>query len=208
MARFLLFSWLYLLLAISACHSQNKANSEVGGGCEGCEALDEYGDKILNEEDTLPLFASSEPKLKLWGTVYQKDGKTPAANVILYIYHTDRTGIYPKRGDEKGWARRHGFIRGWVKTDAKGSYVFYTFRPAAYPDGTEPEHIHLTAKEPNTNAYYLDEFVFEDDPILDQKKRAQLNNRGGSGLTLPVLKDGILEVNRDIILGLNIPDYD
>lgn len=208
MPRFLLCSFLYLSITISACQSQTNTDSQVGGACEGCEALYEYGDKVLSPVDTLPLFASSEPKLKLWGKVYQKDGDTPAAGVILYIYHTDRTGIYATRGDEKGWGKRHGFIRGWVKTDARGDYAFYTFRPSAYPDGTEPEHIHLTVKEPNTNAYYLDDFVFEDDPILDQKKRSVLSNRGGSGLALPVLKNGILEVNRDIILGLNIPDYD
>ncbi|MBN7809854.1 intradiol ring-cleavage dioxygenase [Algoriphagus sp. H41] len=208
MPRFLLCSFLYLSITISACQSQTNTDSQVGGACEGCEALYEYGDKVLSPVDTLPLFASSEPKLKLWGKVYQKDGETPAAGVILYIYHTDRTGIYATRGGEKGWGKRHGFIRGWVKTDDRGDYAFYTFRPSAYPDGTEPEHIHLTVKEPNTNAYYLDNFVFEDDPILDQKKRSVLSNRGGSGLALPVLKNGILEVNRDIILGLNIPDYD
>ena len=105
-----------------------------------------------------------------------------------------------------GWARRHGYIRGWVKTDADGKYTFYTFRPVAYPNGREPEHIHITVKEPNKNEYYIDAFMFEDDPLLTSSARRSLPNRGGSGIVLPTVKKGILTVERDIILGLNIPN--
>lgn len=210
--RFLVLIWA-TSLQITSCTGQTGLNSTykkkiVGGGCEGCEAIFEFGEKSLSSIDTLPEFDSSEPKLKLTGTVFQRDGKTPAKDVILYIYHTDRTGIYPKKGNETGWARRHGYLRGWVKTDQSGHYTFYTFRPAAYPDRAEPEHIHLTVKEPDKNEYYLDDYLFEDDPILTQQKRKLLSNRGGSGISNPKLEGGILNFRRDIILGLNIPDYD
>lgn len=196
-----------------SCTGQTEITSaskkkQVGGGCEGCEAIFEFGEKTLLSFDTLPGFNTSELKLKITGTVFYQDGKSPANGVILYIYHTDRTGIYPKNGNESGWARRHGYIRGWIKTDQSGKYTFYTFRPAAYPDGTEPEHIHLTAKEPDKNEYYLDEFVFDGDPILTQEKRKSLDNRGGSGIGKPKQENGILTFRRDIILGLNIPDYE
>ncbi|MGB5653914.1 MAG: intradiol ring-cleavage dioxygenase, partial [Robiginitalea sp.] len=115
--------------------------------------------------------------------------------------------VYTTKGNEKGWAKRHGYIRGWVKTDQTGKYSFYTFRPAAYPNGIEPEHIHITVKEPYFNEYYIDEYVFDDDPLLTQKERNRLSNRGGSGIVQPILKEGILTVNRDITLGLNIPNY-
>ncbi|WP_456458343.1 dioxygenase family protein [Reichenbachiella sp.] len=180
----------------------------VGGSCEGCEAVFEFGKKKLLAIDTLPDFEKTEPKLKLTGTVFEKDGKTPVENVILYIYQTDRNGIYASKGNEKGWAKRHGYIRGWIKTDKSGMYAFYTFRPVSYPSGTEPEHIHITVKELNKNEYYIDEFVFDDDPMLTQKERDELENRGGSGIVQPRLKDGILTANRDIILGLNIPNYE
>lgn len=202
---------LLLLLVLSACQAQTESNVDriVGGGCEGCEAVFEYGSKSLSNVDTLPLFTSSSPKLKLFGKVYQKDGRTPAEGVILYIYHTNRDGLYQRNDDEKGWGRRHGFIRGWVKTDKDGSYTFYTFRPAAYPGGAEPEHIHIFIKEPNINEYYIDDFVFDDDPLLTPKKRKSLPERAGSGIVNPVPDEqGILQVRRDIVLGLNIPDYD
>lgn len=197
---------LFCLFLNFNCTAQSRKT--VGGGCEGCEAIYEFGGKSLTPVDTLQDFDVTEPKLKLTGTVYQSDGKTPAKDVILYIYHTDQTGLYPKKGNETSWARRHGYLRGWIKTDQSGRYTFYTFRPAAYPDLTEPEHIHLTVKETDKNEYYLDDYVFDNDPILTQQKRKSLSNRGGSGIGNPKLENGILTFHRDIILGLNIPDYE
>lgn len=198
------------LFVTASCNAQKKSKpkTHIGGDCEGCEAIFEYRDKNLTSTDTLPEFQNNEPKLKITGTVFKMDGKTPAKDVVLYIYHTNRQGIYATKGDEKGWAKRHGFIRGWVKTDTNGLYTFYTFRPASYPDRKEPEHIHLTVKEPNKNEYYLDDYVFDDDPILTPAKREKLRNRGGSGIMKPIVEDDILSIRRDIILGHNVPDYE
>jgi len=200
---------LNFILSFFSCQSQPERNQNrlVGGGCEGCEAIFEYGNKELSAIDTLPNFDITDPKLKITGTVFLNDGKTPANNVILYIYQTNRKGVYETKGDEEGWAKRHGFIRGWIITNEDGQYTFYTFRPASYPNRQEPEHIHITVKEPNVNEYYIDEYVFDDDPLLTQEKRSSLDNRGGSGIVMPVWKDGILTIQRDIILGLSIPDY-
>lgn len=130
----------------NSCHSQSErfANGFVGGPCEGCEAVYEYGDRSLTNVDTLPGFMINKPQLKLTGTVFQKDGKTPAENVILYIYHTNREGIYKSEEDAKRWERRHGSTSGWIKKEGDGKYTFYTFRPASYPERSEPEHIHMT----------------------------------------------------------------
>ncbi|MEZ2414451.1 intradiol ring-cleavage dioxygenase [Muriicola sp. E247] len=204
------FTALLIFISIFSCRPQNSNKREVlvGGPCEGCEAIYEYGDMRLSSTDTLPDFKTTEPKLKITGTVYQNDGKTPASNVILYVHQTNRKGIYPTKGNEIGWARRHGYIRGWIKTAGDGKYTFYTFRPASYPNRSEPEHIHLTVKEPDKNEYYVDSFVFEDDPLLSKSTRAKLDNRAGSGIISPVFQNGILVAERDIILGLNIPDYE
>ena len=145
----------------------------VGGRCEGCEAILEYGDRKLSSTDTLPEFAAHQDKMLIRGTVFQKDGRTPAEGVIIYAYHTNKKGIYPTKGDERGWARRHGYLRGWVKTDSKGRYSFYTFKPASYPSRTEPAHVHLIVKEPDKNEYWIDSIEFEDDPLLTTNKRNQ-----------------------------------
>ncbi len=210
--KILTVTGLVLTLFTTSCKGQtvNSSYRVVGGPCEGCEGLREYGNKVLRPIDTLPLFEVTHPKLKITGIVYKKDGKTPAPDVILYIYHTNRAGIYETKGNETGWAKRHGFIRGWVKTDEAGRYTFYTFRPGAYPDKSEPEHIHLTVKEPGTNEYYLDDYLFDDDPLVDQKERKkwERRNRGGSGIMKAYEENGILMIRRDLILGLNIPDYE
>lgn len=181
---------------------------QVGGPCEGCEAVHEYGKQKLSNTDTLPEFNMHTNQMLITGTVYEADGETPAANVIIYIYHTNEKGIYPTKGDEKGYARRHGYLRGWAKTDSKGHYAFYTFKPASYPSRTEPAHIHLTIKEPDKNEYYIDTIEFEGDPLLTTAKRNQKKQRGGSGLvTLSEDQNGLLYCKRQIFLGKNIPGY-
>lgn len=197
---------LLVALGLTTCNAQTSKT--IGGRCEGCEAIFEYGNKVLSSVDTLPKFQKNNPKLKITGTVLKKDGKTPAPNVILYIYHTNRDGIYETNGSEKGWAKRHGLIRGWVRTEKNGRYTFYTFRPAAYPGGSEPEHIHITIKEPGKNEYYLDDYLFDDDPLLAQNTRNKLKNRGGSGIVKPKKENEFLTIERNIILGKNIPNYE
>ena len=120
-----------LSLLVSSCVNSQEQNTYqlVGGRCEGCEAIFEYGDKILHAVDTLPDFNDQGLKIKVTGTLYQSDGTTPAGDVILYIYHTDQEGVYATKGGETGWARRHGYIRGWVKTGQDGKYSFYTLKP-------------------------------------------------------------------------------
>ncbi|WP_159452138.1 dioxygenase family protein [Hymenobacter roseosalivarius] len=180
----------------------------VGGPCEGCEALYEYGTKQLAPTDTLPGYHASEPKLLLTGVVRARDGHTPVENVIIYIYHTSRRGLYEARADATGWAKRHGHVRGWVTTGKDGRFTFYTFRPGPYPDRLDPEHIHVTLKEPGKNACYLDSYVFDDDPRLTTAERKKVENRGGSGITHPRWENGLLVVQRDLVVGLNIPNYD
>jgi hypothetical protein len=49
---------------------------------------------------------------------------------------------------------------------------------------------------------YIDDLVFEGDPLLTAEHRARLRQRGGSGIS--VLRrggDGVFQVTRDIYLG-------
>jgi protocatechuate 3,4-dioxygenase, beta subunit len=212
---------LFLLLGCLSClfGCGQKTNKQVvqkeikvGGRCEGCEAIYESPFETLNETDTLPDFNEPGPKIEISGIIFQKDGKTPAPGIILYVYHTDQKGIYAKRGNETGWAKQHGYIRGWMKTDKNGFYRFYTLIPASYPNSTNPKHIHPTIKEPGYSEYWIDDFVFLDDPLLPASEKTKTHPVGGSGVLRPapadtVTKDGILRATRNIILGQNVQDY-
>jgi protocatechuate 3,4-dioxygenase, beta subunit len=141
------------------------------------------------------------------GVVYKADGKTPAPGVILYVYHTDQSGKYRTIGNETGWGRRHGSIRAWMKTNAKGEYTFYTIRPASYSQTGPPAHIHVTIKEPDKNEYWIDDFHFEDDPFLTAEMRSNQQNRGGNGIVKLEKRDNVLYGRRNIYLGKNVTDY-
>lgn len=180
----------------------------VGGPCEGCEAIFEYGNNNLNSIDTLPDFIDNDIRIKLTGTIFKSDGSTPAKDVILYIYHTNQEGIYPKKEGDTGWAKRHGYIRGWIKTDTSGKYTFYTLKPGIYPNGSLPAHIHPTILEPNGKYYWIDAYHFEGDSLLTDKEISPEFPRGGSSGPLTLKKDGKIYIaKRDFILGKNIPEY-
>lgn len=199
----------FLPVIILGCKGQTSEHRLVGGPCEGCEAIFEYGDKELKPVDTLPDFNEEGMRMKLTGTVYQEDGKTPAEDVIVYVYHTNQDGIYPTRGNEKGWARRHGYLRGWTRTDENGHYTFYTLKPAAYPSRSEPAHIHYTILEPDGKYYWLGSAHFRGDSLLTKKETDPDSPRGGNSGLLILKKQGDLWVGvRDIILGENIPEYE
>lgn len=208
---------LYILIAFSSCgQSTVEKNSgvrrneiKVGGNCEGCEAIFECPVPFeqLNETDTLPDFNDSGPKIEIRGIIYKADGKTPAPGVVLYVYHTDQKGLYSKKGDEKGWAKRHGYIRGWIKTNDKGEYKFYTLVPASYPNSINPKHIHPVIKEPGFSEYWIDEFLFDDDPLLPANEKNKQHPVGGNGVLKTKMKDGMLYAERNIVLGLNVIDF-
>ena len=202
---------LVVTIFASSCGSSQNNNQPssrlVGGPCEGCEAIFEYGDKKLTSVDTLPDFNEQGLKIKVTGIIYNENG-SPAKDVILYIYHTNQNGIYATKGGEKGWVKRHGYIRGWVKTDENGGYTFYTLKPGLYPDRSSPAHIHPTILEPNGKYYWLESYHFKGDSLLTEKEISPKAPRGGSIGILTLTKQGDIMVGtRDIILGKNIPDY-
>ena len=179
---------------------------EVGGPCEGCEALYEYeGD--LSTVDTIPGHFEFAQPLILTGVVYNGNGLEPASDILLYFYQTNPEGIYAPAETAQGWGNKHGQHRAWVKTDAKGAYRVLTYMPGAYPNRNEPSHIHITVKEPHTIPYYIDAIHFSNDSLLTPTIKEGLQNRGGSGICEVSFENGMGMISRDIYLGRNIPGY-
>lgn len=212
----------FLFSSLTGCNGQSNSNknntpdktSNVGGAFENRE-FTYYGiPKIISATDTSSGWNQNGQKLLLTGIVYQIDGKTPAPNVLFYYYHTTTDGKYVHKPEEKRsmppneLGQTHGYIRGWVKTDSLGRYFIYTVRPGVYPTQDAPAHVHITVKEPNDiNEYYIDDFVFDDDKLVNTAYRNKMENRCGSGVLRLVQKDNLFIGERNLILGLNIPDY-
>lgn len=170
-----------------------------GSDCEWCGAHEAPAD--LESETTLAGEEEPGRRLTLTGTVYGPDGETPAPGVLIYLYHTNAEGIYPTRGDETGNARRHGYLRGWVVTDAEGRYKVHTIKPGSYPGGDEPAHIHMTVKQPGRDENWIDSVLFEGDPKITQRIRERRSGRGGEGIVeLEKGTGDTLRARRDVIL--------
>jgi protocatechuate 3,4-dioxygenase beta subunit len=195
----------YLAIIVSVFNCNGQKNNIVGGGCDGCELMYVGMPKTIQATDASVAWKEKGQKLTIIGKVVKRDGVTPAPNVIIYYWQTDQYGYYT---GGKGKAKKHGRIRGWVQSDAKGNYTLHTIRPAPYPNRDIPAHIHLSIKEPNIkNEYYIDNLEFDDDSLLTDTKRKQLKNRGGSGILKVEQKDSIQIAKHTIILGLHIPNY-
>lgn len=214
---FKLFSLLTLLVFYTTnCVGQTRSSigSSLSQDFDKHPPFDYKIPEKLSSTDTSPGWNETGQKILLTGTVYEIDGKTPAKNTILYYYQTDNNGVYSNREDEprnmpkNSLGQTHGHIRGWVKTGDDGKYSIYTIKPGTYPSRNEPAHIHISVREESIETpYYIDDFVFDDDALLTTKRRLKMENRGGSGVIRFVEKEGLLIGERNIILGLNIPDY-
>lgn len=205
-----------VIFLLHGCNGQTTSNAKnsiekrgiVGGPFENGEFIYIGMPENIKSVDTSAGWTQEGQKLLVTGTIYKLDGKTPAPNVILYYYHTDINGLYANKQGLDPRVVRHGYIRGWVKSDANGKYAIYTVRPAPYPNRDFEAHIHPSIKEPNIDKeYYIDEFVFDDDKLLTGEKRKKLQNRGGSGILRVFKKSDMQIAEHNIILGLNIPNY-
>jgi len=167
--------FLFILLSALSTAQNNSLPS-----CEWCGA-DEAPANLTWQTTISSPDEPGEP-LVINGLMYKSDKKTPAPDVILYMYHTNSNGIYPKRGDEKGNGKRHGYLRSWLRTDKEGRFRFTTIRPGSYPQSTAPAHIHMTVKEPDKDEYWINEIHFADDPFVTKE-----NSRNAD----------VLKLNRD-----------
>lgn len=169
--------------------------------CEGCEAVSEADAATLTNSARIGPGIDRGPALAVDGVVYQSDGKTPAAGVIVYAYQTNAAGRYANGTAETLWSRRHGRLRGWIKTGPDGRYHYDTIKPAPYPNDTIPAHIHMTVLEPGKRPYWIDDIVFDGEFGVTPVYRRSMVNQGGTGI-MPLRHDasGSAHVTRDIIL--------
>ena len=161
----------------------------------------DYSEQHLNNTDTIPDFDSKSNKLKITGTIYENDGKTPAQDVILYVCQSDENGDYKMKQDNN--RKRYVHHRAWIKTDADGRYTFYTFMPGDNRHVKELKQIQRIIKVPGQPEQELNAFFFKNDPLLSDLTEACRANTASSMFELK--KQGNMFVaTRDIKLESNL----
>lgn len=139
--------------------------------------------------------ADKGERIQISGTVFKADGTTAAANILIYLYHTDIYGIYGRSGEH-----RHGRYRGWMLTDERGRYEFESILPTSYPNSTIAKHIHMTVTTLEKREDWADSILFDGDRFLTARDREI--QRGGFDPVLKMVKgsDGVMRGRRDIRL--------
>lgn len=199
MKTYLLIAGAALLLPLSDGRCQSEPT------CDECVFAEMP--KTVTWRVTIPTDTVRGQRIRISGTIFQADGKTPAAGALLYAYHTNAAGRYAKLGteDRRSHAWWHGYLRGWIKTDANGRYEINTIKPAPYPGERLPAHIHALVKAPGTSgAQWLNDFVFRGEPFVTDTYWYRTELSSGliryEGVVLKPGPNGILEGKRDIVL--------
>jgi protocatechuate 3,4-dioxygenase beta subunit len=121
------------------------------------------------------------PTLAITGRLFGVDGTTPMPGAIVIAYHTDQSGLYDgPDGSAHSWR-----LRGAARTDANGAFEFRTIRPAPYPGGRIPAHVHFVLAV-NGERFTAGELRFADDPIVDADEKAASARAGRFGWVKPV----------------------
>jgi hypothetical protein len=152
----------------------------------------------LMSSDTIPDYETKINKLKITGTIYESDGVTPAKDVILYVEQPDENGNFDLRETND---KRYVYHRSWVKTDANGRYTLYTFIPGGDRRFNQLQQVYPIIKEATKEAYVIETFLFDEDPLLTKTCRKRMAKKGDPTRILKLKsEDGIFVAERNITL--------
>ncbi len=181
--------------------------SGLSGSSSGCEASEPVEAAVPRTERSFAVLAGpDEPgePLEVSGVVFEPDGTTPAAGVVLYVYHTDSAGYYRHVRDAPPR------LRAWLVTDEQGRYRYRTIRPAPYPGDEIPAHIHTQLWNERFPPQYGTDLEFADDPLLPPEELERSARLGRFGFVVKPMRDeeGVLRATHDLRLAETGDDFE
>lgn len=178
----LCFNW-------SGCSDNSRAMAQESASAKA--ATDSSWSMRITSSDE-----EGEPMV-VTGTVYAPDGKTPLPGITVYVYHTDGQGYYRKGSNSSQNPR----LKGTMKSNAEGKYEYRTIRPAPYPGGGNPAHVHYVLSGKGYAKQY-DALMFEGDRYLSQKQRSTFDPLDTFSDVRPLVRDqnGVWRAVKDVRL--------
>lgn len=193
--------------ACQTLHAQDSADNSMALTINIQEDFTDTNSEIKEfskNTDSVPDFRLKEQKIKIVGTIFQADGITPANNVTLSISQPDEDGYYSIQKEKD---KRHIYHSASITTDVDGTYTFYTFIPGTVHRSGHVKSIRPVIKEEGKEAYELNAFYFDNDPLLTKYRIKRLTKKGLDKSILKLeKKEDMFVANKDIILGKDLLD--
>ncbi len=149
---------------------------------------------------SITIAGKDEPGIRIVvsGRIVAEDSVTPLEGITLKVYHTDAEGVYNKKGENSDKPRLYGRM----VTLKDGFYEFTTIKPASYPGGSSPAHIHAMISGADYPEQWIDSFLFEGDPFIPEHEVKKYADDGSFSPILKMQKDegGLVHCRRDIRL--------
>jgi len=148
------------------------------------------------------LASADEPGTRLFisGHAYARDCASPVAGAVIDVWHATDEGCYSVHEtcpDEDPFN-----CRGWMLTDAAGSFAFETILPGLYLNGPtfRPRHLHMIISPPDGPSLTT-QIYFEGDPYIEDDRWA--SDPDAAARIIPLVEDGaalrgLLELNLDV----------
>ena len=188
----------FVIGALCACESEPGSSRPALDAKESATTAAPASARGVGERSFARISGPDEPgePLEVSGRVFEPDGVTPAAGVVLYVYHTGADGIYAPDPDDPPR------LRAWLVTDAEGRYRYRTIKPGSYPGTRNPAHVHTQLWSARFPTQYGTELLFEDDPFLTERERAASEELGEFAYIARVEHgmDGVIRATHDLRL--------
>jgi protocatechuate 3,4-dioxygenase beta subunit len=175
--------------AVLVLHPSDAAGQDVEY-LQALERAQRDRPKVLTSRARIAPAGEPGTPMVVHGRVFRSDGRTPARGLVVFAYHTDRTGIYAEPGKGPHVWR----LRGWAETDSDGRFEFQTIRPAPYPGRAISAHIHFSIEGPGVPRFSA-ELLFADDDLVTAAERKESASQGMFGSVVAVqVRDGVQHV--------------